>query len=148
MQFSFRFDPEIIWAEQLERESVGLPKLLGMRTTEIEPGRSVCELPVRPEIVTQYGMAHGGLVSALIDHTLGSVCYPVIQRSSWVATTTYTVNFLAPVRVGLLTATARIASITSRTAVVQVEASNDGREVALAQGFAMLMPPRPDAKPS
>jgi 1,4-dihydroxy-2-naphthoyl-CoA hydrolase len=143
MQFSFRYDPETIWAEQRARESVGLPKLLGMTTIEIEPGRSVCELEVGPEIVTQYGMAHGGVVSALIDHVLGSVCYPVIEQGSWVATTTYTVNFLAPVRAGRLIAAATIASITSRTAVVQVEASSDGRPVALAQGFAMLMPPKP-----
>jgi uncharacterized protein (TIGR00369 family) len=145
MQLALRCDMDVAWAEQQERESAGLPQMLGIRTTAIEAGRHECRLEVQPAFLSRYGMIHGGIVSALVDHILGSVCYPVIEPKSWVATTTYTVNFLAPVRSGVLVATAEIASITGRTAVVRVEVANDDRLVALAQGFAMLMPPRHDA---
>jgi 1,4-dihydroxy-2-naphthoyl-CoA hydrolase len=142
MQLQFAFDTDTAWADQLARESVGLPKLLGMRTTVIEPGHTACALEVRPELVSSYGMIHGGVVSALVDHVLGSVCYPVIEHGSWSATTGYTLNFLAPVRSGTMVADATIVSMSARTAVVRIDVSNDGRPVALAQGSATLMPPK------
>ena len=76
---------------------------------------------------------------------LGAVLYPVIPPGACAATTEFKVNLTRPVREGTLQATARIATLGRRTAVVQVEVDNDGRLAGLAQGTVTVVPPRPDA---
>jgi 1,4-dihydroxy-2-naphthoyl-CoA hydrolase len=120
----------------------GLPGYLGVRVVEVGPGRLVAELPVRAELLNPFGNLHGGVLAALCDHVLGTVCYPVIPRGSWAATTEFKLNYLAAVTVGTLRADAEIVSLTKRTAVVRIEVDNDGRPVCLAQGTVLIVAPR------
>jgi 1,4-dihydroxy-2-naphthoyl-CoA hydrolase len=124
----------------------GLPAYLKIRTILVEPGRLVCELPVTEELLNPFGAAHGGVVSALIDHALGAVCFPVMSRGTWPATQEFKLNFLAPARPGPMTAEANIVSISKRTAIVRIDVTNQGRLVCAAQGTVALMPPRPAAQ--
>jgi uncharacterized protein (TIGR00369 family) len=94
----------------------GLPEYLRITTTAVGPGRLVCELPVTEELLNPFGAAHGGVVSALIDHALGAVCFPIMARGSWPATQEFKLNFLAPARPGPLVATASIVALSKRTA--------------------------------
>jgi len=96
-----------------------------------------------PELLNPFGTLHRGVVSALVDHVLGAVLYPVIERGRWAATTEFKLNLLNPVRVGTVRARSTIVSLTHRTAVVQVEVDNDGRPCALAQGTVLIVEPRP-----
>jgi len=120
----------------------GLPEYLKITTTAIEPGRLVCELPVTEELLNPFGAAHGGVVSALIDHALGAVCFPVMARGSWPATQEFKLNFLAPARPGPMVATASIVALSKRTAIVRIDVVNSGRLVCAAQGTVAIMPPR------
>lgn len=120
----------------------GLPAFLGIRTVSVEPGRLTCELPVTEELLNPFGAAHGGVVSALIDHALGAVCFPVVPRGTWPATQEFKLNFLAPARPGPMVADAAIVSLSKRTAIVRIDVANDGRLVCAAQGTVALMPPR------
>ena len=124
------------------RSGEGLPGYIGITTTEVGPATLTAEVEVRSELLNQFGTLHGGVVSALVDHVLGSVLYPVIERGHWAATTEFKVNLLAAVRDGRLRACATIVAMTRRTAVVQVEVDNDGRPCALAQGTVMITTPR------
>jgi uncharacterized protein (TIGR00369 family) len=72
--------------------------------------------------------------------------YPVMQPGAWAATTEFKVNYLAPVRGGTVRAEARIVALTRRTGVVQVEVTNDGRPVCVAQGTCLIAPPKPKAE--
>jgi 1,4-dihydroxy-2-naphthoyl-CoA hydrolase len=119
----------------------GLPAFLDIRVTEAGPARLVAELVVRDDLLNPFGTAHGGVVSALVDHVLGSVLYPHIERGRWAATTTFTINLLSAVRGGTVRAEATIVSMTKRTAVVQVDVTNDGKPVALAQGTVLIPEP-------
>ncbi len=121
----------------------GLPEYLGVRHVEVGAGFMRAALEVRDELKTPYGNLHGGVLAALCDHVLGTVCYPVIPRGSWAATTEFKLNYLAPVTAGALEATARIESLTKRTAVVRIEVENDGRQVCIAQGTVLIMAPKP-----
>lgn len=121
----------------------GLPTYLGIVTTSVEPGRLLCELPVTNELLNPFGAAHGGVVSALIDHALGAVCLPVIPRGSWPATQEFKLNFTAPARPGPMVADARIVSMSKRTAVVRVDVTNLGRLVCTAQGTVAIKAPQP-----
>jgi 1,4-dihydroxy-2-naphthoyl-CoA hydrolase len=123
----------------------GLPAFLKIETTSVEPGRLTCELPITEELLNPFGAAHGGVVSALIDHALGAVCFPVIARGSWPATQEFKLNFLAPARVGRMSAEANIISMSKRTAIVRVDVSNNGRLIGAAQGTVAVMPARPGA---
>ena len=120
----------------------GLTGYLGVRVVDVGPGRMVAELPVREDLLNPFGPLHGGVLAALCDHILGTVCYPVIERGSWAATTEFKLNYLAPVTEGTLRATAEIVSLTKRTAVVRIDVDNDGRAVCLAQGTVLIMAPR------
>jgi uncharacterized protein (TIGR00369 family) len=120
----------------------GLPGYLGIRVVAAGPGTMACEVDVRDELLTPFGTLHGGVVSALTDHVLGLVCYPVIPRGAWAATTEFKLNLVAPVRDGVVRATAAIVAMSRRTAVVRIEVTNGDRLVALAQGTVTIQPPR------
>jgi 1,4-dihydroxy-2-naphthoyl-CoA hydrolase len=120
----------------------GLPGYLGIRLTETWPGGMRAEIQVRDELLTPIGNLHGGVLAGLCDHVLGTVCYPVMPRGAWAATTEFKLNYLAPVTTGRLAAVAQIVSLTKRTAVVRIEVDNDGRQVCLAQGTVLVMRPK------
>ena len=120
----------------------GLPGYLGIRLAETWPGGMRAEIEVRDELLTPIGNLHGGVLAALCDHVLGTVCYPVMPRGAWAATTEFKLNYLAPVTSGTLAAVAQIISLTKRTAVVRIEVDNDGRQVCVAQGTVLVMRPK------
>ena len=120
----------------------GLPGFLGIRIAVYWPGGIRFEVQVRDELLTPFGNMHGGVLSGLVDHALGTVCYPVIPRGAWAATTEFKLNLLAPVSGGTLSAVAQIISLTKRTAVVRIEVSNDDRLVCAAQGTVLIMLPK------
>lgn len=119
----------------------GLPGYLGIETVEVAPGRMWAKLSAKDELKTPFGSLHGGVLSALVDHVLGAVLYPVIPLGSWAATTEFKVNLIRPVRDGEVVAESRIAALGRRSAVVTVEVTNDGRTVGLAQGTVTILPP-------
>jgi len=123
----------------------GLPAYLGITTVEVGPGTMVAELDVRPELLNPFGTAHGGVLTALVDHVLGSVLYPLIPRGAWAATTEFKVNLLAPVRDGVLRARSEVLALTKRTAVVRIDVTNHDRLVGLAQGTVTVSQPTPPA---
>jgi uncharacterized protein (TIGR00369 family) len=138
-----RYDPDTAAAMTTLADGLdGLPSYLGIRTVDVGPATMVAELDVRPELLNPFGTLHGGVVSALVDHVLGAVLYPVIERGHWAATTEFKLNLLAAVRGGTVSARSTIVSLTRRTAVVQVEVDNDGRPCGLAQGTVLIVEPR------
>jgi uncharacterized protein (TIGR00369 family) len=135
------YDPEI--AESLSGQAAdklltGLPAYLGIRTIEMGPARMVAELDVREELLNPFGSAHGGVMAGLVDHVLGMVLYPVIERGKWAATTELKLNLISAVRGGTLRAEAIIVAQSRTTAVVQVELTNDGKLAGLAQGTVLI----------
>jgi uncharacterized protein (TIGR00369 family) len=120
----------------------GLPAYLQITVTSVEAGRLTCRLPVTEELLNPFGAAHGGVVSALVDHVLGAVCIPVIKPGYWPATLEFKLNFLAPARVGAMEAEATIVSMSKRTAVVRIDVTNEGRPICAAQGAVAIVPPR------
>ena len=120
----------------------GLPGYLGIRLADTWPGGMCARIVVRDDLLNPFGNLHGGVLAALCDHVLGTVCYPVIPPGAWAATTEFKLNYLAPVTGGTLSASAQIVSLTKRTAVVRIEVDNDGRQVCLAQGTVLVMAPK------
>ena len=72
------------WTEKVlgKRGRKGIDAYLGIVATEFTAGRLVAGFDVTDEIVTMIGNIHGGCISALVDHVLGVVMYPVMPPRS------------------------------------------------------------------
>ena len=143
-RYADRFDQRIAdgMLAQANEHVTGVPEYLGIQITGVGPGWCVAELEVRPELLNPFGAAHGAVLSSLIDHVLGSAVFPIVPLGTWPATLEFKVNYLAPARVGTLSARSEVVSISSRTAVVSVECTNSGRLVGTALGTIALAPAR------
>jgi uncharacterized protein (TIGR00369 family) len=137
------YDPAVAQAMVSTTTLTGIPEYLGIRVTDVGPGTMTAELKVRPELLNPFGSAHGGTLAALVDHVLGAVLYPLISRGAWAATTELKLNFLAPIKEGVLQARSEVISLTKRTAVVRIDATNGGRLVGAAQGTVTISEPKP-----
>jgi uncharacterized protein (TIGR00369 family) len=120
----------------------GLPGYLGIKLARFEAGLMEASMAVRPELLNPFGSMHGGVMAGLVDHCLGCVLYPLMQRGQWAATTEFKLNYLSAVRGGTLEATATVLSMTKRTAVVRVEVANEGRLACVAQGTVLITDPK------
>jgi 1,4-dihydroxy-2-naphthoyl-CoA hydrolase len=120
----------------------GIDGYLGITVTELTAGRLVAQFDARDDLITPLGTMHGGCLSALVDHCLGVIMYPVMPPGSWAATTEFKINLLAPVTGGPCVATAEIRSISRRLAVVGISVENQERLVALAQGTCTIVAPK------
>ena len=128
--------------QRAHEQEGGLPGFLGIRIADYWPGGLRFEVQIRDELLTPFKNLHGGVLSGLVDHALGTVCYPVMPKGAWAATTEFKLNLLAPVTGGTLSAEAQIISLTKRTAVVRIEVTNDDRLVCAAQGTVLIMLPK------
>jgi uncharacterized protein (TIGR00369 family) len=133
------------WASKLVgvKPTRGIDGFLGIVVTELEAGRLVAEMEVTKDVITMMGNMHGGCLSAMCDHVLGVVMYPVMPTGYWAATTEFKINLLAPVTQGVCRATSEIIALTKRMAVVRIDIENEGRLVAVAQGTCTIVAPKP-----
>lgn len=137
-----QFDTTI--AETFVRASAtvtGLPGYLGVRFVEMTAGRLVASMAVRDELLTPFGTLHGGVMAGLVDHVLGCVLYPLMQRGQWAATTEFKLNYLAPVRGGTIVAESTVVSLGRRTAIVRVDVTNGDLLACVAQGTLLVSDP-------
>ena len=132
------------WADRVVGKVAGkgIDGFLGLRITDVSAGHLSCEMPVTEQLMTVMGNMHGGCLSALCDHVLGTVMYPVMPEGYWAATTEFKINLLAPVTGGTCVANAEIISMSKRMAVVRISVENEGRLVAAAQGTCTIVAPR------
>jgi uncharacterized protein (TIGR00369 family) len=82
-------------------------QLVGFHMTEVEPGRVVFELDVRPQHASPLGTLHGGIVCDLADAALGCSHASLLEEGEAFTTLELKVNFLKPVWSGRLVAEGR-----------------------------------------
>jgi uncharacterized protein (TIGR00369 family) len=141
--FLDRFDPTVGQGFIRANDKLtGLPKYLGLKIVDVGPGTLRAEMDVREELLTPFKTMHGGVISAMCDHVLGCVCYPLMTRGQWAATTEFKLNLLAPVTRGVLVANATVVAMTKSLAVVRIEVSNENRLAAVAQGTVTIRDPK------
>ncbi|MDP1818646.1 MAG: PaaI family thioesterase [Acidimicrobiales bacterium] len=121
----------------------GLPGYLGIELVKFGPGKLWCRAMVTDELLTPFGNAHGGVLAAIVDHITGVVVYPLMKPGQWAATTEVKLNYIAPVRTGVLETESTVLAMTNRSAVVRGEIFYDGRLACAAQGTLTIVDPRP-----
>jgi 1,4-dihydroxy-2-naphthoyl-CoA hydrolase len=127
--------------EAANANRAGLPGYLGIELVRFEPGRLWCRATVGEELLTPFGNVHGGVLAALADHITGVVAYPLMRPGQWAATTELKLNYVSPVRTGVLEAEAAVLAMTNRTAVVRGEIYFGGRLACAAQGTLTIVDP-------
>jgi uncharacterized protein (TIGR00369 family) len=112
--------------------------LLGAQLTGFAEGQVELTIPIRPDLLQQFGFVHGGVLSYAADNALsfagGSVLGPEILTSE------YKINYLKPARGSSLRARARVISSGTRQAVCEclVYAADGEKEVLVAVALGTI----------
>lgn len=96
-----------------------------------EGGEAELLLPVREEFLQGQGLVHGGILAALLDSALGQA---VESLGVKVVTAELSVNYLRPVREGVLWARGFVVHAGKRLFHAAGEAWLEGERVAFAKG--------------
>ncbi len=118
--------------------------MLGIEVTESRPGGLTCRIPLTPKLGSGVGAVHGGVLVALVDHSLSLAVYPLVEVGKWVATLELKMNYLAPVPAdaeGFIVAEAQVLALKKRIAVVRVDVKWENELVATAQGTVYVRDP-------
>jgi uncharacterized protein (TIGR00369 family) len=120
---------------------------LGTRIENIGQGEAVACIDLQPHHRNRRGVAHGGVVSALLDSALGAAVISAIPKEWWCATISISIQFVAGGRGDRLTATGRFQRRGVRVAFASGEVRDDrGHLVATAEGSWHLWPHKPGTK--
>lgn len=100
----------------------GFSRWLGIEVVELEPGRAVVRMTVRPEMINGFGTAHGGIVFSIADSALA---FSTNTGGQIAVALDCTVSYPAAVRVGdVLTATSIEESRSNKLAFCAVTVRN------------------------
>jgi uncharacterized protein (TIGR00369 family) len=115
-------------------------ELLGLRVVEDHDDGVTVELPLRQEFANSDGNLHGGVTAALIDGSLGVAISRRYGGERRGTTAEMKVNYLRPVREGVLTARARIIKAGRTLVVGEVNVfDQDRRHIAVGLLTYMLI---------
>jgi uncharacterized protein (TIGR00369 family) len=117
-------------------------KLLGWHMIEADPdqGRVRIGFNGKPEFCNPAGFIQGGLLSAMLDDTMGPAVLLHSNGAAYTATISMTVNFLSPARVGRLIGEAQVTQVGKTVAFVEARLTDEqGTLIATATSTARVI---------
>jgi uncharacterized protein (TIGR00369 family) len=135
-------------------------RLLGWRLLDARPGDGWIRIGFdgKPDFCNPAGFVQGGILSAMLDDTMGPAVFAMTEGRLYTATITMTVNFLSPARPGPITGEASVTQLGRTVAFVEGRlTAEDGTLLATATTSARLVEtakaiasasPRPAALPA
>ena len=134
--------------QPIRRNPTPFDELLGIEPVRVADGQSEIRLELTPAHCNRRGVAHGGVVSALLDVSLGSAVVSTTTEEEWCGTLELSVQFRDPARHGPLTGHGRVERRGRRVAFAAGEVVDArGRVVAAAHGVWTIWPSHPDRRP-
>ena len=117
------------YLQWLRKDSEAAPfmKHLGMEFERFEKGDVLIRLPIKNELLNANGVLHGGVISTLLDHISGVTIRST--REARVATISLTTQFIAPVKGGILYASAALINHGNRIQNVEAKVTNEKGEI-------------------
>lgn len=108
-------------------------RMLGLRITEISPGRAVATMTVRADMLNGFAICHGGLIATLADSAFAFACN---SRNALTVASGFGIDILKSARLGdVLTATAEETSLAGRTGLYDITVKNqNGELIAVFRG--------------
>jgi len=117
-------------------------KLLGWHLIDARPEQGWIRIGFdgRTDFCNPAGFVQGGILSAMLDDTMGPAVFVMTDGKLYTATITMTVNFLAPARPGKLIGEANVTQLGRTIAFVEGKLmSEDGTVLATATTSARLV---------
>jgi uncharacterized protein (TIGR00369 family) len=116
--------------------------LLGWRLLDARPAEGWLKIGFdgKPEFCNPAGFVQGGLLSAMLDDTMGPAVFVMTEGRSYTTTVSLTVNFLASARPGPLTAEAQVTQLGKTIAFVEGKLmADDGKLLVTATAVERLL---------
>ncbi|MDI4238105.1 PaaI family thioesterase [Bradyrhizobium sp. Arg237L] len=117
-------------------------KLLGWHLLDARPDEGWIRMGFegKPEFCNPAGFIQGGMLSAMLDDTMGPAVFVMTDGKLYTATITMTVNFLAPAKPGPIIGEARVTQLGKTVAFVEGRLlAEDGAVLATASTSARLV---------
>jgi uncharacterized protein (TIGR00369 family) len=114
--------------------------LIGFTLAEVEPGRAVVALAADRRHANPMGTVHGGVLCDIADAAMGIAYAATLDEDETFITLELKINFLKPVRSGLLVATGRLVKGGRSIGLVECDVVDDkDRLVARASSTCMTL---------
>jgi len=117
-------------------------KLLGWRLLDARPEEGWIRIGFdgKRDFCNPAGFIQGGILTAMLDDTMGPAVFTMTDGKLYTATITMTVNFLAPARPGPITGEAKVTQLGKTVAFVEGRlTAADGTLLATATTSARLV---------
>jgi uncharacterized protein (TIGR00369 family) len=117
-------------------------ELLGWRLLDARPEQGWIRLGFdgKPEFCNPAGFIQGGMLSAMLDDTMGPAVLVMSEGRLYTTTITMTVNFLSPARPGPIIAEATVTQLGKTIAFVEGKLmAEDGTLIATATASERLL---------
>jgi uncharacterized protein (TIGR00369 family) len=117
-------------------------KLLGWHLIDARPKEGWIRIGFvgKPEFCNPAGFVQGGILSAMLDDTMGPAVFIMTEGKLFTSTITMTVNFLAPAKPGPITGEANVTQLGKTIAFVEGKLmAQDGTTLATATTSARLV---------
>lgn len=117
-------------------------RLLGWHLLDARPAEGWIRIGFdgKPDFCNPAGFVQGGILSAMLDDTMGPAVFAMTEGKLYTSTISLTVNFLAPARPGPITAEAKVTQLGKTVAFVEGRlTAADGTLLATAVTSARLV---------
>jgi uncharacterized protein (TIGR00369 family) len=117
-------------------------KLLGWRLLDARPNDGWLKVGFdgRPEFCNPAGFVQGGILSTILDDSMGPAVMVMSEGKFYTTTISLTVNFLAPAKPGPLVVEARVAQLGKSIAFMEGKLmAEDGTVLATASTVARVL---------
>ena len=117
-------------------------KLLGWRLLDARPAEGWLKLGFegKPEFLNPAGFVQGGVLSAMLDDTMGPAVLVTTEGRSYTTTVSLTVNFLSPAKPGPIIGEAQVMQLGKSIAFVEGKlTAADGTVLATATAVERLL---------
>ena len=117
-------------------------KLLGWHLLDVRPQQGWVRIGFdgKAEFCNPAGFIQGGILSAMLDDTMGPAVFVMTEGKLYTATITMTVNFLAPAKIGPIVGEAKVTQLGKTIAFMEGRlTAADGAVLATATTSARLV---------
>jgi uncharacterized protein (TIGR00369 family) len=117
-------------------------KLLGWRLLDVRPRDGWVRIGFdgKTDFCNPAGFIQGGILSAMLDDTMGPAVFAMTEGRLYTATITMTVNFLSPAKPGPITGEAEVTQLGRTIVFIQGRlTAEDGTVLATATASARLV---------
>ncbi|MCI0454489.1 MAG: PaaI family thioesterase [Candidatus Dadabacteria bacterium] len=112
--------------------------LLGIEVLEIDEGFARLIMPFHEKLTQPYGIVHGGAIFSLADSAVAVAALSMVEPYKKVLTLEMKINFLDPVKDGIIEAKARVLR-KGRIIPAEVDITNNEKLIAKAISTYILL---------